>query len=223
MRGAWLGPEAIELVPVHGQRRQGAGPAAGRDRRQGAVDQGTRCLAAGGRDRFCGAFGQGCRDRCARRKSPLPPCCRARMCAMCWSARLASPHCRPARGSAPAPRAAPRNCCTCPARLPDRAVSRQCRNAAGQAGGGRGRCDAAGRCRAQPAGRERQSGTPLDAGDWLPAPGQGAIAIECRADDAATRRAARRHRPCAQPRRRHRRTRAAGGAGRQLPQPDRAC
>lgn len=31
-------------------------------------------------------------------------------------------------------------------------------------------------------------GTPLDAGGWLPAAGQGAIAIECRTDDAATRR-----------------------------------
>ncbi len=30
-------------------------------------------------------------------------------------------------------------------------------------------------------------GTPLDPQDWLPAPGQGAIAIECRAADAATR------------------------------------
>ena len=30
-------------------------------------------------------------------------------------------------------------------------------------------------------------GTPLDPLDWLPAPGQGAIAIECRARDAATR------------------------------------
>ncbi|MEO5706494.1 MAG: hydroxymethylbilane synthase [Alteraurantiacibacter sp.] len=35
-----------------------------------------------------------------------------------------------------------------------------------------------------------QSGTghALDAGDWLPAPSQGAIAVECRTDDAATRR-----------------------------------
>ena len=32
-------------------------------------------------------------------------------------------------------------------------------------------------------------GHPLDAEAWLPAPGQGAIAIECRADDAATRAA----------------------------------
>ena len=30
-------------------------------------------------------------------------------------------------------------------------------------------------------------GHPLDAEDWLPAPGQGAIAIECRTDDARTR------------------------------------
>lgn len=30
-------------------------------------------------------------------------------------------------------------------------------------------------------------GTPLDAQTWLPAPGQGAIAIECRAEDAQTR------------------------------------
>ena len=34
---------------------------------------------------------------------------------------------------------------------------------------------------------ERGVGTPLDAGAWLPAPAQGAIGIECRADDAATR------------------------------------
>ena len=34
---------------------------------------------------------------------------------------------------------------------------------------------------------EHGTGHPLDADEWLPAPGQGAIAIECRADDAATR------------------------------------
>jgi hydroxymethylbilane synthase len=41
------------------------------------------------------------------------------------------------------------------------------------------------------AGLERlgQTGTghPLDAADWLPAPSQGAIAVECRSDDTATR------------------------------------
>lgn len=41
------------------------------------------------------------------------------------------------------------------------------------------------------AGLERlgQAGTghPLDPADWLPAPSQGAIAVECRSDDAATR------------------------------------
>lgn len=31
------------------------------------------------------------------------------------------------------------------------------------------------------------TGTPLDAGQWLPAPAQGAIGIECRSDDADTR------------------------------------
>ncbi len=35
--------------------------------------------------------------------------------------------------------------------------------------------------------RERGTGHPLPADQWLPAPGQAAIAIECRADDAATR------------------------------------
>jgi hydroxymethylbilane synthase len=34
---------------------------------------------------------------------------------------------------------------------------------------------------------ETGTGHPLDAGDWLPAPGQAAIAIECRAQDARTR------------------------------------
>ena len=34
---------------------------------------------------------------------------------------------------------------------------------------------------------ESGTGHPLEPHEWLPAPGQGAIAIECRADDAATR------------------------------------
>jgi hydroxymethylbilane synthase len=34
---------------------------------------------------------------------------------------------------------------------------------------------------------ETGTGHPLDPGDWLPAPAQGAIAIECRTDDARTR------------------------------------
>ncbi len=34
---------------------------------------------------------------------------------------------------------------------------------------------------------ERGTGHPLSADEWLPAPGQGAIAIECRTDDSATR------------------------------------
>ena len=36
---------------------------------------------------------------------------------------------------------------------------------------------------------EEGVGTALETGDWLPAPSQGAIGIECRADDAATREA----------------------------------
>ena len=36
---------------------------------------------------------------------------------------------------------------------------------------------------------QADAGQPLDPQEWLPAPGQGAIAIECRSDDAATRAA----------------------------------
>lgn len=34
---------------------------------------------------------------------------------------------------------------------------------------------------------DRQTGTPLDVQDWLPAPAQGAIGLECRTDDVRTR------------------------------------
>ena len=123
-----------------------------------------------------------------------PRCCRARTCATCWSARRASRRCRKARGSAPARRAARRSCST---PRPDcrivpfrgNVATRLAKLAAGEA-------DAT---FLAAAGLERLGetgvGHPLDADDWLPAPAQGAIAIECRADDAQTPRLARRDRP----------------------------
>ena len=57
-------------------------------------------------------------------------------------------------------------------------------------------------------------GVPLDSQHWLPAPAQGAIALECRTDDTRTAVGSR---PFAQPRRGHGGTRAAAGARWQLP------
>jgi hydroxymethylbilane synthase len=97
------------------------------------------------------------------------------------------PPCRRARGSAPARRAAPR-------RLHLRPDCRWSGFAAMSppgwpSCGGRGRRNAPGARRAQPAG-DGHLGTPLDPEEWLPAPGQGAIAIECRAADVETLSAA---------------------------------
>ena len=79
----------------------------------------------------------------------------------------------------------------------------------------RRRAGAARRDRHRPSARRRPNGCPR--------PAQGAIAIECRADDARDPRLARRDRPRAEPRRGDRRTRAARGARRQLPQPGRGA
>ena len=53
------------------------GPAAGRDRRQGAVHQGDRGGAAGRPHRSRGAFDEGHADLAARRAGHRRPCCRA--------------------------------------------------------------------------------------------------------------------------------------------------
>ena len=100
-----------------------------------------------------------------------------------------------ARWSAPARRAARAQLLRLRPDLRDRAVPRQCRHAAGQAGGGRGGRDAARGGGARPAGprRCRRARSRLDV--MLPAPAQGAVGIEVRADDAATRALLARDRP----------------------------
>ena len=73
-----------------------------------------------------------------------------------------------------------------PPRPRDRAVPRQCRHAAGKARRRRRRCHAARRCRAQPAGQADRITAYLDPRQFPPAPAQGAIGIEIRADDPRT-------------------------------------
>ena len=77
------------------------------------------------------------------------------------------------------------------ARPRDRVDPRQCRNAAGQARRGRGRCDPARRGRARTAWDGRMSAARSTLDEMLPAPAQGAIGIECRSDDAMTAALAR--------------------------------
>ena len=66
-----------------------------------------------------------------------------------------------------------------PARPADRDAARQCRHAAGQARGRRGRGDPA-RAGRPEAARPRHVGTPVPEDEMLPAVGQGAVCIECR-------------------------------------------
>ena len=67
----------VEIVDDQDHRRQGPGPAAGRDRRQGAVDQGARPRAARRRGRFLRPFDEGRRKRPARATSTSRRCARA--------------------------------------------------------------------------------------------------------------------------------------------------
>lgn len=125
--------------------------------------------------------------RCATSASSSPRCSNAPIRATGWwcptaAPRGRSPTCRTARGwgRQPAPRGAG---AAHPARPRNPAAARQCRDAARQARGGRCRCDAArrGGTRAARHGRDRH-GAAIDL--LLPAASQGAIGIECRAEDA---------------------------------------
>ena len=93
---------------------------------------------------------------------------------------------------------------------------RQRRHPAAQARRGRTRRDRAGPRRPGRLGRADEITEILDPMLMLPAPAQGALAVECRADDASLRRAARRARRRAHPRRGHRGAGAAGHAGGRL-------
>ena len=136
------------------QRRPHPGPLAGRCRRQGAVHQGARRGAARRPHRSGRAFDEGRAGGDAGRVWRWPRSCSARIRATPFSrtrqgslAELppgrAHGHLLGAAAGAVAARAA---------RSRDRAVARQCRHAAGQAGWRRARCDPAGLCGPEAAG-----------------------------------------------------------------------
>ncbi len=171
-------------------RRLHPGPAAGGGRRQGPVHQGDRGGAARRRDRPRRAFGQGHADRAAGRasRSPRLPAARGRARRLHQPhGRRRSPSCRRARSSAP-PRCAGRRWSSgCGP------ISRSCACAAtsrrGCASSRAGEVDAtllalAGLKRL---GLADAATAILAIDEFLPAVGQGAIAIEARADDARTR------------------------------------
>ena len=95
--------------------------------------------------------------------------------------------------------AAPRGAAAArPARPRHRADPRQCRNAPRQGRSRRGRRDPARRRRPRPA-RAAEAGMAVPVDVMLPAPGQGAIGIECRADDGTRHAKLSRDRPCDRP------------------------
>ena len=74
--GAMAGAEgAVEIVTVTTTGDVDPGPPAGRNRRQGAVDQGARPRARRRRGRFLRPFDEGCRKRAAGATSGSPRCC----------------------------------------------------------------------------------------------------------------------------------------------------
>ena len=218
LRAAHPGPGRRAGADEHARRR-GAGPLAGRDRRQGPVPQGTGAGDAARRGRLRRAFAQGRADGAGAglraagdpARAPITPTPSSAI------ATTASTRCRRARASAPRRCAARRSCarcgrtCSCstcaatstrawPSSMPA-TTTRSCWPAPACSGSGFDD-----RIRAR-----------LDAPDWLPAPAQGAIAIECRDDDAATQRAVRGARPCRHAHLRRGRARDEPRAARQLP------
>ena len=166
-------------------RRQGPGPAAGRDRRQGAVDQGARPRAARRRGRFLRPFDEGRRKRPARRRSTSPRCARAATSATGSIGAESIDALQAGRGGRHLVAAARGAAAAAAARPQDRADPRQCRNPAAA----RSRRARSTRPCSPSAGLKRleiDAGTAIPTEIMLPAPGQAVIGMECRTNDTRT-------------------------------------
>ena len=155
------------------------------DRRQGPVHQGARGGDGRRPRRPRRAFAEGRADGHARTASRWRPSPRARIRATrsCPTATPTSRNCRPGarrRHVEPAPRGAVARALS---RAQDRAAARQRQHAPAQARRRPIRRDHPRRGRIEaPRTRRSASRALLDPDDSLPAPGQGALALECRAD-----------------------------------------
>ena len=190
-----LDPDAHRNQGDPHHRRRHPGPAAGRSRRQRPVHQGDRGGAARRRDRSRRAFLEGHADRAAGRARALRPSCRARMRATRLSGRKAKTLRDLPRGAVVGTASLRRQALVKHLR-PDLKIvplrgnveTRLRKLEAGDfdATVARGRRIEA----ARPACARRPS--LLDADEFVPAVGQGAIGIETRDDDAQDARAGRR-------------------------------
>ena len=172
-----------------------------------------------GRDRLLGPFDEGRRERPARPRSRIAAMLpradvRDRLIGAAIARRLAAR----ARGSAPARRAARRRCSPLRPDLRIVPIRGNVETRLRQARGGRGRRDPARRRRARPARARRGRQPRSRSTSCCRRPAQGAIGIECRADDARDRRACSRAIDHRRHQRRGRRPSAPSrGAGRDLP------
>ena len=172
----------VEIVADHHQRRPDPGPAAGRGRRQGAVDQGARPRAAGRRRRFCV---HSMKDVESERPAEIHIAAmrprgdvRDRLIGADSIDAL-----RTGRGGRHLVAAARGAAARASARPQDRADARQCRNPAAR----RSKRARSTRPCSSAAGLKRLGmddiGVAVPVEVMLPAPGQAALGIECRTDD----------------------------------------
>ena len=171
--------------PITHHRRPDPGPAARRDRRQGAVDQGARPRARSTASTdFCGPFDEGCRDDPARRRSASPRCCpRGDVRDRLIGARVD----RRAAAGRDVGTSSPRRAAQLLRLRPDLKIvpfrgNVETRLEEGR--GRRGRCDPARRGGPRPARHRRRLRDPDRV--MLPAPAQAAIGMECRTNDTRT-------------------------------------
>ena len=160
-------------------------PAARRHRRQGPVHQGARGRDGRGprRPRRALAEGRADGDADRLRAGGDRPRARIRATRSCPIATLGSPTCPTAPSSARRACGARRSCASVIPALEVEAAARQRQHAAAQARRGPVRRDHPRRRGIEAPGlRRRASPTLIEPEDSLPAVGQGALAIECRAD-----------------------------------------